>query len=294
VAAPWWLPLLSFALFVGGFVGGDLFVQRIGSADRFDAVQQFDLWGVLIGGLIGLGLASMPSYLLWLLGVVRLHHGAWPGTVLTWAAVTLLVLLTPLLVLFVGTDASTPSLDRAVARETRPLTLVAGASQLLGLLVFVGLRQAATTDALWAEPAGCRLRLVLRLRAELRRVLVLPGAFLTLLVVTVGMRRQAFVALDPAKALAPEGVLLYGLVFAVLLGGFYLTAASAIDRRASLLLDELAPLPDPEAADFLDLVARRDTVAGMLGSGGSWQSFQTTVVIAAPLLTALLGSALGG
>ena len=124
-------------------------------------------------------------------------------------------------------------------------------------------------------------------------MLVTLGAFLTLLVVAVGMRRQAFVALDPATAPAAETVLLYGLLFAALLGGFYLTAASAIDARADQLVDEYAPLPDPSSEEFGEQASRRDTLAGIVGSGGAWRTFQTTVVIAAPLLTALIGSALG-
>jgi hypothetical protein len=31
----------------------------------------------------------------------------------------------------------------------------------------------------------------------------------------------------------------------------------------------------------------------VVGVGGSWRTFETTVVIAAPLITALIGSALG-
>lgn len=255
VAGPWnaWLPLLAFALFVGGFVGAYVYVEHIGGAGRFRGVAQFDLWAVLVGALVGLALSSAVYYVVWLAGVV----------------------------------------DRTVARETRPITLVAGLCQLPGLVVFLGLRQVATATSSWEEPGQCRLRLVLRLRAELRRCLALLGSFLTLLVVTTGMRRQAFVELAPSKAMPSEAVLLYGLVFAVLLGAFYLVAASAIDARSERLLDQYAPLPDPAAVDFRDQVGRRDTLAGVLGSGGSWRTFQTTVVIAAPLLTALIGSAVG-
>lgn len=295
VAGPWnaWLPLLAFALFVGGFVGAYVYVEHIGGAGRFRGVAQFDLWAVLVGALVGLALSSAVYYVVWLAGVVRLCDGARLGTVLGWAALALLVLATPFVVLFIGADAAAPSLDRTVARETRPITLVAGLCQLPGLVVFLGLRQVATATSSWEEPGQCRLRLVLRLRAELRRCLALLGSFLTLLVVTTGMRRQAFVELAPSKAMPSEAVLLYGLVFAVLLGAFYLVAASAIDARSERLLDQYAPLPDPAAVDFRDQVGRRDTLAGVLGSGGSWRTFQTTVVIAAPLLTALIGSAVG-
>ncbi|MGH8866849.1 MAG: hypothetical protein ACRDYU_02495 [Actinomycetes bacterium] len=295
VAGPWtrWLPLLAFALFVTGFLAAERYVRHIDAADRFAGIPQFDLWAVLIGALVGLALSSGLYYVVWLTGVARLCEGARVRTVLGWTAVALLVLATPFVVLFLGTDAAAPSLDRTVARQTRPITLVAGLFQLPGLVAFLGLRQVATTTALWTESGQCTLRLVLRLRAELRRLLATLGAFLTLLVIATGMRRRAFVALDPSTSIPPESVLLYGLVFAVLLGAFYVVAASAIDARSDLLLDQYAPLPDLAAEDFPDRVGRRDALAGVIGSGGSWHTFQTTVVIAAPLLTALIGSALG-
>jgi hypothetical protein len=151
----------------------------------------------------------------------------------------------------------------------------------------------ATEDAHWGESGGCRLRLVMRLRRELRRLLAMFGAFLTLLVITTGLRRRTLLELDPGLALPAEQVLLYGLVFAVLLGLFYVVAAGAIDRRAEGLLDEFAPLPDPADAALSDLLRRRTDLASLTGGGGSWRTFETTVVIAAPLLTALIGSAIG-
>jgi hypothetical protein len=42
------------------------------------------------------------------------------------------------------------------------------------------------------------------LRAELRRLLATFGAFLTLLVITTGMRRRALLAYDPELWVPPE------------------------------------------------------------------------------------------
>jgi hypothetical protein len=288
-----WLALLGFGLFVGGFLAGDLWVRQIPAASRFDDVPKYQLWAALVGAVVGLALASAAAYLVWLRGLLALDDGSSAGTVPTWVGVTVLVLATPLAVLFVGADTAAPSLDREVGQQTRPITVLVALCQLPGLLGFVAVRHVSREDALWAETGVCRLRLVLRLRTELRRLLTLLGALLTLLVVTTGMRRQAFAALSPDDALPAEAVLLYGLVFATLLGGFYLVAAGALDDRARSLLDEYAPLPDPAADDLTTPLGRRDALGGVVGVGGSWRTFETTVVIAAPLITALIGSALG-
>ena len=88
-------------------------------------------------------------------------------------------------------------------------------------------------------------------------------------------------------------MLLYGLLFAVILGAFYLAASSAIDNRADSMLESFSPLPDPGDEKFSEKLRRRNDLAGLIGGGGSWRTFETTVVIAAPLLTALIGTATG-
>jgi hypothetical protein len=125
------------------------------------------------------------------------------------------------------------------------------------------------------------LRLVLRLRTELQRLLAVFGAFLTLIVVATGMRRRALLALNSDLHIPPEEVLLYGLVFAALLGLFYITASSSIDVRAGRLLDEFAPLPDPLDPQFSDRIGRRNDLAGVTGLGGSLRTFGSIVVVAA-------------
>jgi hypothetical protein len=287
-----WLPVAAFVLFVVGFVAARSYVQGLAVSSAFDQVALYDDWVVLLAALTGLALASALYFTIWLVGSLQLAGGVRPLVVTGWTLLTLAVASTPLAVLFVATDSAAASLDTTLAQGTRPITIVVGLCELPGLVALVALRHLATNDGLWEEPAMCRLRLLLRLRAELRRLLVLLGAFLTLLVVTTGLRRKAFVALDPDKAIPPESVLLYGLVYAVLLGVFYGVAAAAIDAKGEQLLDEFAPLPDRLAADAVERLGRRTALAGLTGRGGTWQSFQTTVIITAPLLTALVGSAL--
>jgi hypothetical protein len=133
--------------------------------------------------------------------------------------------------------------------------------------------------------------LLIRLRHDLRRVLATLGAFLTVLVVATGMRRRALLAFDADLSIPPEPVLLYGLVFAILLGLFYVAASSAIDHRAQRFIDSFAGLPDPADETLSDSLRKRADLAALVGNGGTWRSFETTVVIAAPLITALIGSA---
>jgi hypothetical protein len=161
------------------------------------------------------------------------------------------------------------------------------------LVTFLALRSLARDDENWQEPGSGRMLLVIRSRAELRRLTTVLGVLLTLLVVATGLRRRALLAYDPGLPIPAAQVLLYGLLFAVLLGLMYLASTSAIDRRAALFLDEFAPLPDPGAGDLGTPLARRNDLGAVIGAGGSWRSFETTVVIVAPLLTALIGIATG-
>lgn len=296
VTWPWLrrLPLLAAGLFVAGFVGTTWYVDRLAAARRFADVQAFDLWVVLLAVLVGLALSCGAYYVVWTAGLAAIDDGHDWRTYLDWAWIPLVVLLMTFALLFIGTDSAAASLDKTVAQDTRPITLLVAVSQLPGLAAFFGLRRLANTDDWWTGPGTCPMRLVQRLRAELRRLLATLGGFLTLLVITVGMRRKAFLALGPDTDIPAEVVLLYGLLFAALTGGFYALAAGAIDARSDRLLDRYAPLPDPADAGFRDRMAQRDAVAAALGTRGSWASFQATVVIAAPLLTALIGSATGG
>jgi hypothetical protein len=288
-----WVPTSAFVLFILGFWATSAYVKSVPVAATFDDVVQFDLWTFLLGGLMGFGLASGVYFVVWLIGLMRLCDKIRVWTALSWLAIVAIVLATVFAFLFAGTASFGDSVDKSLATQARPITVLAALSQLPGLIAFLALRFVARQEAHWQESGACRLRLVLRLRAELQRLLATLGAFLTLLVVVAGMRRRALLALDPDQQIPPEVVLLYGLVFAVILGLFSTVADGAIDRRAELLLDEFTPLPDPSDAALSDKLRTRNDLASLTGGGGTWRTFQTTVVIAAPLLTALIGSAIG-
>jgi len=132
-----------------------------------------------------------------------------------------------------------------------------------------------------------------RLRKPLRR---LPGAFglyLTLLVVTTAARRQVVLTRYKHAIYPQEYVLLYGLVFVALLALFYVSATMAIDSRSERLLARYAPIPHPDAEDISTSLKRREDLSAFLGLGASWRNaFQNGIVVFAPLLTALIGTAL--
>jgi len=290
------LPAVLFALFVGGFWGVGSYIGNIPVADKFDPVKiEFGLWTAILGVLGGFAAAAGLYFVCWLVGIVRLHSGVEKRAAASWLGVVLVVGGTVLASLFIGASGADESVDKSLALQTRPVTLFAAACVAPGLLGFMALGSIARNDDCWKESGRCRLRLVLRLRAELRRLLAVLGAFLTLLVVATGMRRRTLLALDSHLHIPPEEVLLYGLVFAAMLGLFYVTASSAIDVRAGRLLDEFIALPDPLDPQLSDHIRRRNDLAGLMGlGGGSWRAFESTVVVAAPLVSALIGVSTGG
>jgi hypothetical protein len=288
-----WAPTIAFVLFVIGFWATVVYLGSVAAAEQLNDVVQFELWVGLFGAMGGFALGAVIYFVLWLSGILRLFNQVRVGSTLSWFAVVAVILTTVFASLFIGADSAENSLDRDLAIQARPIIVLVAICLLPGLVAFVALRSVATGETNWRERGSCRLRLVMRLRTELLRMLGTFGAFLTLLVITTGMRRRALLAFDPELPVPAEGVLLYGLLFAVMLGLFYGITTAAIDNRALRLLEEFAPLPDPSDPALSEQVRRRNDLAGVIGSGGSWRSFETRVVIAAPLLTALIGNAIG-
>lgn len=285
---------MAFGLFILGFTITASYLGSIPVARDFAGVVQFTLWVSVVSTLVGFGAASSAYFLAWLVGLIRLCEGFHPRKLLSWVAVVLVIGGAVFTFLFLGGAAAEESLDKSLWAQTRPVSVAVAILQAPGLVAFLALRSVADEDVNWSESGRCRLRLIRRLRAELRRLLTTYGAFLTLLVLATGMRRRALLSRDPELPILAEHVLLYGLLFAVLLGLFYLAAAGAIDHRADRIVEEFTPLPDPSDAALSDQVQRRSDLTTLTGSPGSWRTFETTVVIAAPLLSALIGIATGG
>jgi hypothetical protein len=285
----------AFVLFIAGWLAGGLFVDSRGVSDLMNGVVEYDLWEVVLGGLTGMAAASAIYLASWLGGVWRLAPNAGSLHAVLWILVAA-VIVTPVLgVLFYG---SGDSIDAELGRQTRPVTVGIALCALPGLAAFIGIRHVAADASLWDVAGDVQLRLLRRLQAEVRRLLTLLGALLTLIVVVTGMRRNALLAYEEATSaeatnLPTTAVLVYGLVFAVILGVFYQLASGGIDRRAAEILDQYAPLPDPSDPALSDKLRRRTDLATLTGATASWQTFQTTVAIAAPLVTGLIGAATG-
>jgi hypothetical protein len=286
---------LAFALFVAGWFTGGLFVDSRGVSDLMNNVVEYDLWEVLIGALTGMAAASAIYLASWLGGVWRLAPNARPLHVVWWILVAAVIIAPVFGVLFNGGG---DSIDSQLGRQTRPVTIGIALCALPGLAAFIGIRHIAADSSLWGGSGDDQLRLLRRLQAEVRRLLTLLGALLTLIVVVTGMRRNALLAYEEATSieatnLPAAAVLVYGLAFAVILGVFYQLASGGIDRRAADILDHYAPLPDPSDPALSDKVRRRTDLATLTGGTASWQTFQTTVLITAPLVTGLIGAATG-
>ena len=162
-----------------------------------------------------------------------------------------------------------------------------------GLVGILALRSFASDDNQWSDGPARQVSRVVEMRRYLRRLLAALGLLLTLLVVATAARRQTILSFKAGSNFAPESVILYGIMFAGILALFHLPAATEINRRCEKLLSIHAPIPSLDAPDISTPLTRRDDLATWLGMGESWRaSFESGVLVFAPLLTALLGVAL--
>jgi hypothetical protein len=255
---------------------------------------ELELWSVLIGLFTGYAVAAALVMAQWLRRVLALFRPRVTWVWLRWVAVIALINLPVQVAVggFVGLTARHPLPN---GRQTTVITVVGLVTALPGLVSFLAIRNLAADDRQWQEPPRCLIVLVTRLRHELRRVLGVLGLFLTLIVIATAARRRALLALDGSTVFPPEFVILYGLVFAGLLALLHLAASTAIDRRSERLLAQFAPVPSPDTPDLDAQLQRRHNIEGLLGVGVGWQqSFQNGVIVFAPLLTALIGTAVPG
>lgn len=300
-ARPGWhhlTPAVSMAVFAAGVAVSAVHLGTSDVGRSLRDVPEFGLWFGLLAAVVGLAGVVCLYGIIWLIGLRALIAGAGRRS-------TISVVLPPLVVLglvfgaLILPGAATPAgsqclLAHRLDQTVRPLTLGSGLLMIPALACFLALRRLATDPAGWAGDLRHQMLTLIAAKSELRRVLTVLGGILALLVVTTGMRRRALLSLgDPetSRCVPAESVLLYGLIFAVVLGLFYLLAATALDARAAALLENLEPFPDPTAASFVDRMARRSELVSAMGGSSSLASFQTAVVVAAPLLSALFGIA---
>lgn len=278
-----------------GFAGT---LRHLGASPDFGGLEDtvsFGLWSALLSALVGFAVGSAVVTSIRLRMTLRVG-GRRPtvGEVAVRTLGVVGVLGAVLGALVANTHLGPEGVSNDLNRHTWPISALVGACAVPGLLSMLTIGWIAGDDVQWEETHRCQARLVTRLRGEVRWTLAALGALLTLLVITAGVRRRTLLAFDPGLDEPIEGVLMYGLLFAVLLAGFYGVAARAIEARVGSIVEQLAPFPDPAADDLHDQLARRQDVETLLGAGGTWRSFETVVVIAAPLLTALIGTATSG
>jgi hypothetical protein len=291
--AAWLTPVLA-GLFIIGYTAGSIFVRSVPIAARFDPVRtQYDLWAAVVGSLCGYALSAALYFGCAVVGIARIGARVRMAPLAVACAAVLLALVAVFAVFSIAEAHRPPSTDSRLASQTWQISIGVAICASPGLLGFLMVRMIAVDNESWMEDGFCRMRLVMRVRMELRRLLNVLGAFLTLIVIATGLRRRALLSLDPHAALPSDAVLLYGLVFAVLIALFFISASSALDVRAAQIVDEFAPLPQPDVPELSDALSRRNDLAALVGLGGSWRTFQAVVVVAAPLLTALIASATG-
>jgi hypothetical protein len=256
--------------------------------------SELELWAVLIGLFIGYAVAASLVTTQWLWRLLTLFKPKVSWAWMRWA-ITIVFMNLPIQLVVGGLFVNTTSHTRPHEHEIAVVTIIGLVTALPGLIGFLAIRSLAVDDRQWNEPPRCLIHLINRLRRQLRQFLGVLGLFLTLIVVTTSARRRTLLAIDPSTVFPPEFVILYGLVFAGLLALLHVAASTAIEGRCESLLEEFAQVPSPDAADLDSQMQRRRNIESLLGIGVGWQqSFQNGVVVFAPLLTALIGTAVPG
>lgn len=292
----WALAALLLVAAIGATLGHYVILQAPDATHiTGDKTAAVELWAVLIGGFCGYGLAAgfvMTRWSWQVLNIFKPRAPLWSAA--CWTLAGGLILVTFWLATS-GTPAATLNGHpvHLFFRELKGITIAGGVVALPGLVGFLALRSLAANDSQWDEEPRRQILKVARLRQHLRRLLGAFGLFLTLLVVTTAARRHVVLTFHKNAIYPEEYVLLYGLICVAVLALFYVSATMAIDRRCERLLDRCAPVPDPAAEDISTPLKRRQDLSALLGLGASWQnSFQNGIVVFAPLLTALIGTAL--
>jgi hypothetical protein len=269
---------------------------------RGQNISLLKIWAILMGATTGCALAVgvwMGSWLYFFLR--RFARPIGRRTWASWMFIIVVIMGTALIVSVLVLPSSSVTVKHIDLqhRQTQVVTAIGVAAALPGILGFLAIHSMATRKEEWpAQPEDVALAAIVRsidIRRDLQRILAGLGLLLTILVITTAARRQEVLSVAPTSAFPPEFVTLYGLIFAALLAFFHGIATAALNFRCRSLLDELTELPQPNNPDLTTRLERRDALGAALGLSGSWfASFQSGVIILAPLLTALIGSAFPG
>lgn len=128
------------------------------------------------------------------------------------------------------------------------------------------------------------------LRRAIRPAVASLGVTLAVGIIATGFTRDAIAEVSDSFEIEPQHVLLYGGFFTGVVFALYVYAKSAVDTTAQQMVDEAVPVVGLDPGD--DFLAREKARADMedaLGLGvNSRESFQSLVVVASPLLGAIL------
>jgi hypothetical protein len=286
------VPTVLTLLSLAAFAGCSWYMQHHPVADRFTGAKaEYGIWTAVFAAVAGYATASAGYGWCFLRGMLRLsNHHRWPN-VASWILLVIVAGGIVQAAMAFSAARTATATEHKLQSLTLPLIVLVSLLATPALAGFLALRAVALDDRSWTEDKVCQMRLLIRLRAECQRLLVVLSVFLTLLVIATGLRRRALLAIEVKTP--EESVLLYGLVFATLLALFYLAASSGLDSRCEKFLKLHADLPDPDDPELSAAASRRKDLAAFIGVGGSWSTFATVAVVASPLLSALLGSATG-
>jgi hypothetical protein len=153
---------------------------------------------------------------------------------------------------------------------------------------------AAGSDSDSEADAAHQVGRINELRRMLQRLLNAVGIMLVLFVIASEARRRALGAVNGGRNVyPPDFIVISGLALAALLAVFHIAATAAIDTEAQRLVNDAVPIPDLDAPQLDEAIHQREAIAGLLGSRASWfESFQSGVVVLAPLIAAITGIAL--
>ncbi len=191
-----------------------------------------------------------------------------------------------------GSFGERETLSSTVGQATRPVIIGIAISVIPGLMYFTALRSVANDLKTGGGRGATGVARLLELRRLLSRQTNIFGILLTLIVVATGLRRRALLKHDPSLDIPVEQVLVYGLTFAAVLLLFHSTASSALSALGRNLLEEYAPVPDIDDPELADSLKNRTAVSSLLVGRTTRQTFENTLVIASPLLTALVSAAI--
>jgi hypothetical protein len=133
------------------------------------------------------------------------------------------------------------------------------------------------------------------LRSALRRVAIVLGAAVSLIVVATGgylNAGTAFAAHHPKFSAPPQASLLvYGALFVAVLIALFLPVFNALRQRAEMIVNEHAALEAPQSKTLVEVLQHRASLRSALGlDESSRQLLERGLIVLSPLLSAAIAT----